>query len=212
MTTTTEIPVPPPTAYSTSDLISQVETFLDRCEQERLRPADVEHHLIHSGWRDIDAHLVGERYRSRFDEHRLGYAGFLFSVGFSALAAGSIGHLLLAILEGRDPSREALASWITVLAIAVPFGLWSWRWVARTDDTEPVAAWSEPRRALAKTLLWCCGIVGGARLIAYVYTVASVISGASERDLAIGLLNVAITAGITVPLGTWAFRFLHKFD
>lgn len=204
--------VPPPTASDPGELIRQVELFLDTCEGERLRPSQVEEHLIRAGWRDVDARMVGDRYRARFDEHRLGYAGFLFSVGFSALAAGSTGHLLLAIVEDRDPSREALAFWITILAIAVPFGLWSWRWVTRTDDTDPVAAWSEPRRTLARTLLWCCGIVGGFRLISYVYTVASVISGAADRNLAIGLANVAITAGITVPLGTWAFRFLHKFD
>ena len=210
--TTTDVPVPPPSAASTSELISQVEVFLDRCAAEHVHPDDLRATLARRGWRDADAQVAVERYRGRFDEHPLGYAGFLVSVGLSALAAGSAGHLLLAFAEDRDPSREALAWWLTVLAIAVPFAVWSWRWVQRTDDADPVARWSRPRRSLAYTLLWCCGIVGGFRLVAYVYAVASVVSGASDRNLGVGLANVAITAGITIPLGTWAFRFLHKWD
>ena len=206
---------PPPVAAEPGKVNAQTEVFLDECASVPLHPDVVAHELARAGWEPTPIWQVTERYRARFDEHRLGYAGFLFSIGFSALAAGSVGHLLLAFAEGRDPSRDVLAFWLTVLVIAVPFGLWSWSWVQRTDDTDPVAAWSRPRRTLASTLLWCCGIVGGFRLLHYVFTLIATLTEASwaaDRNLAVGLANVAVTAGITVPLGTWAFRFLHKFD
>lgn len=207
--TTAHIPAP---VGQPATLIAEVEVLLDDCQADGLTPDEVQRLLVRNGWRDHDASIVAHRYRARFDEHPLGYAGFFFSVGFGALALGSVGHLLLAFAEGRDPSRDALAYWLTLLLIAVPFAIWSWRWVEKVDDTDPAARWSAPRMTLANVLLWCCGIVGGLRLFTYVYTVASVISGAAERDLGIGLLNVLITAGITLPLGTWAFRFRHKFD
>lgn len=209
---TTELRTPPPTFTRTSEAIADVEAFLDACQADLLPPDEVTGRLVRAGWRDADAAVVVQRYRKRYDEHPLGYAGFLFSIGFGALATGSVGHLLLAMIDGQDPSRQALALWLTVLLIAIPFAAWSWSWVERVDRSDPVAAWSGPRQALSTTLLWCCGLVGGARLVAYVYTVSSVVAGASDGNLAIGFANVAVTAGITVPLGIWAFRFRHRFD
>jgi hypothetical protein len=122
--------------------------------------------------------------------------------------------MLLEFVEG-EPAEGALTFWLTVLVVAVPFGIWSWLWVRRVDETDPVAAWSRPRRSLALTLLWCCGIVGGARLLHYVYTLIAALVGSGQAgggNPLVGLANVAITAGITLPLGTWAFRFLHRFD
>jgi MFS family permease len=208
-------PAPPPLAAEPGVVIAQTERFLDRCQDLGSHPDEVARQLVRAGWEPATAGLVAERYRGRFDEHRLGYAGFLFAVGFSALALGSIGHLLLADADGHEPSADALALWLTVLAIAVPFGVWSWLWVRRIDDTDPVAAWSRPRQSLARTLLWCCGIVGGFRLLHYVFALIASLTGSSwatELDPLIGLANVAVTAGITVPLGVWAFRFLHRFD
>jgi len=206
---------PGPLAGEPGVVIARTEAFLDECQSAAVHPDDVERQLVRAGWEAHTAMLVVERYRGRFDEHRLGYAGFLFAVGFAALSAGSTGHLLLAMAEGADPSRDALAFWLTVLVLAIPFGIWSWMWVRRVDDADPVAAWSRPRRSLATTLLWCSGIVGGARLLHYVYTLIATLTGAhwaEDGNLLVGLANVAVTAGITIPLGTWAFRFLHKFD
>jgi hypothetical protein len=219
MTTTTtdsDRPVPPaPLASDPGSVIAETERFLDQCQSVGVHPDDVAGELVRAGWQPGTAGLVADRYRARFDEHRLGYAGFLFGVGFSALAAGSIGHLLLAWAEHGEPARETLALWLTVLVIAVPFAIWSWSWVRQVDATDPVAGWSRPRQSLARTLLWCCGIIGGFRLLHYVFTFISTLTGASwagDRNLLVGLANVGVTAGITVPLGIWAFRFLHKFE
>lgn len=212
MTTTT---APRPIAAVPGMVRASTEAFLDECAAERLHPDEVAHRLRRAGWDDGTTSIVGEQYRRRFDEHPLGYAGFLFSVGFSALAAGSIGHHALAVAEGRDPSPESLAFWLMVLVVALPFGVWSWLWVRRVDEQDPVAAWSRPRRTLAQTLLWACGIVGGARLLHYVFVLMSTLTGSSwagDRNLLVGLANVAVTAGITVPLGLWSFKFLHRFD
>jgi hypothetical protein len=206
--TTTTSPVP-------SGRLADVEAFLDVCEAELLHPAEVAHRLVRQGWPDVAAHQVGERYRRRFDEHPLGYSAFLFTVGFTGLSLGSSAHLLLDELDGRSADPDTLALWLTVLVIAAPLSAWSWRWIARVDDDDPVAVWSRPRRTLARTLLWACGLVGGFRLLHYVFTLIATITGsswASDRSLLVGLANVAVTTAITFPLGYWAFRFLHRFD
>jgi hypothetical protein len=212
---TTIPPAPPPLADEPGIVIARTERFLDECEAAGVHPDELARQLVRGGWDPRTASIVAGRYRARFDEHRLGYAGFLFSVGLGALALGSVGHLVLDGIESGRTSSDALAFWLTILVIAVPFGIWSWVWVQRVDDTDPVAAWSGPRRSLATTLLWGCGIVGGGRLLHYVYTVIADLTGASWADggnLVVGLANVAVTAGITLPLGVWAFRFLHRFD
>jgi hypothetical protein len=204
-----------PLASEPGVVIARTEAFLDQCKDDLVHPDDVARQLVRGGWDASTAALVSERYRGRFDEHRLGYSGFLFAVGFSALSAGSVAHLLLAMAEGLEPSRDALAFWLSILVIALPFAVWSWTWVRRVDATDPVAAWSRPRQSLARTLLWCCGIVGGARLLHYVFTAVATLTGAGwadDRNPLVGLANVAVTAGMTVPLGIWAFRFLHRFD
>lgn len=215
-TTTDPFPIAPcPVSSEPGVVIADTEMFLDDCERAFVPPERVESQLVRAGWEPYTAMQVTERYRARFDEHPLGYAGFLFSVGFSALSAGSTGHLLLAFAEGRDPSPEALAFWLTILVIAVPFAIWSWLWVRRVDDSDPVAAWSGPRRTLATALLWCCGIVGGFRLLHYVFTFIATITGsgwATDRNLAVGFAHVLVTTSITLPLGIWSFRFLHRFD
>jgi hypothetical protein len=195
-------------------VIALTERFLDECQAAGTHPDELARQLVRAGWEPGTAHVVATRYRGRFDEHRLGYAGFLFSVGFGALALGSVGHLLLNGVEAGAVASDSLAFWLTLLVIAVPFGVWSWVWVQRVDATDPVAAWSGPRRSLATTLLWGCGVVGGFRLLHYVGTLIADLTGASwsnDGNLLVGLGNVAVTAGITIPLGVWAFRFKHRF-
>ena len=195
--------------------IAAIAAYLDRCEEEALHPHHVAHRLVRAGYGEWEAEQVAERYRRRFDEHPLGYAAFLFTTGFTALSLGSASHLLLDRLDGQEPSPEALSFWLTVLVVAAPLAAWSWRWVQRVDDEDLVAVWSRPRRALATTLVWACGIVGGARLLHYVYTLLMAVAdadGATDSSLLVGLANVGVTTAITFPLGVWAFRFLHRFD
>lgn len=195
--------------------IAEIEAYLDECEAEVFHPAEVARRLVRAGWADWPATQVADRYRQRFDEHALGYSAFLFTTGFTALSLGSSAHLLLDRADGQPVNPNTLALWLTVLVIAAPLSAWAWRWVERVDDDDPAAVWSRPRRSLATTLLWACGIVGGARLLHYVFTLIATIAGsqwASDRSLTIGLANVAVTTAITFPLGMWAFRFLHRFD
>lgn len=195
--------------------LAAVAAYLDRCEEDALHPHDVAHRLVRAGYTEYEASIVAERYRRRFDEHPLGYAAFLFTTGFTALSLGSASHLLLDRLDGKTMDAGALSFWLTVLVVAAPLAVWSWRWVQRVDDEDLVAVWSRPRRTLATTLVWACGIVGGARLLHYVYTLLDAVAdadGASDSSLLVGLANVAVTTSITFPLGVWAFRFLHRFD
>lgn len=192
-----------------------VAEFLARCESDLVHPDVVADRLRRQGWADHSAAQVAEHYRRRFDEHALGYSALLVCTGLSALAAGTAAHQLLGLAEGIDVDRDALALWLTLLVVATPLAAWATVWAQRVDRDDPVAVWSRPRRSLARVLLWASGVVGGCRLLAYVFSVIATLAGsawASDRSLLVGFAHVAVTLGITYPLGRWAFGFLHRFD
>jgi hypothetical protein len=192
----------------------ELAVWLDKCEDESLHPAEVYDRLLRLGWHPTTAAAATAHYRRRFNEHALGYSGLLFATGFAALGAGTAAHLLAAGISG-SVNRDALGVWVTVLVCALPFALWSHSWARRADREDPAAVWSEPRRTLALTLLWACGIVGIGRLLIYVAQLVGVIVGASWASgvsLSEGFVNVAITVSIALPLGRWAYGFLHRFD
>jgi hypothetical protein len=192
----------------------EIAAWLDRCEEELVHPADVQERLQRVGWPAAPASAAANRYRRRFNEHALGYSALLVSTGLAALAAGTAGHLLTGGLDA-PVNRNALAGWLTVLVCALPFAVWAHRWAATIDRVDPVAIWSGPRRTLAGVLLWASGIVGVARLLVYAGQLIGVLVGATwahGSSVVTGAVNVAITVGIALPLGLWAFGFLHRFD
>ena len=98
--------------------------------------------------------------------------------------------------------------------MSLPFAVWGHVWAARVDRTDPVAVWSRSRRSLALALVWGCGVVGIGRLTFYGAQLVGSLVGATwaAGDTSVaGLVNVAITVGIALPLGLWAFHFLHRF-
>jgi hypothetical protein len=192
----------------------EVAAWLDACEADLLHPRQVEDRMRRDGWTPAQAAVTASLYRRRFNEHVLGYSALLVTTGVAALAAGTAGHILTAGYDGPI-NRNALASWLTVLVCALPFALWAHVWAARVDRNDVVAVWSRPRHVLAKTLVWACGIVGAVRLIIYTARLIGALVGASWAaggSLWGGAINVAITLAIALPLGFWAFRFLHRFD
>lgn len=204
--TTNPTPVPQP---------AQVEEWLDACERELVHPATVEDRLRRSGWAPGAVAAAVLSYRKRFNEHTLGYSALLVTTGLVALAAGSVGHVLIAGLT-RPVNRKALAAWLTILTCSLPFAAWGHTWAARTDREDPVAAWSEPRRTLSKVLLWACGIVGIGRLVIYVGQLMAVlvhaVPSAPPGAAAVSALQVLVVVAISGPLGVWAFDFGHRFD
>jgi hypothetical protein len=196
------------------DRASDVAAWLDRCEDEVVHPGVVEEQLKRSGWQPAHARIAAERYRSRFNEHTLGYSALLVATGVSALAAGTALHLLAAGLD-RPVNRNALGMWLALLICALPFAAWAHLWAAAVDRDDPVSVWSRTRRTLARVLLWSAGGVGIVRLMIYARQLIGVVVGASwasGTSLATGAVNVTITVAIALPLGLWAFRFLHRFD
>lgn len=188
--------------------------WLDRCEAELTHPRVVEARLRRAGWAPIAAAQVANEYRTRFDEHPLGYSALLVTTGVSALALGSVGHTLIGGLTG-PVHRRPLAAWLTVLVCSLPFAAWAHWWAERVDRVDPVAVWASPRKTLAKVLLWSCGIVGTGRLVLYVGELIGTLVGTRPMTggaVLAGSLNVAVVVGIALPLGMWAFRFLHRFD
>ncbi len=169
-----------------------------------------------AGWHPTHAAIEDQpRYRARFNEHSLGYAALLVSTGVAALALlSTVGHSLASGIGGTV-NRNSVAWWLTVLLISLPFALWAHIWAARVDRDDPVAVWSRPRKTLAQALVWGCGIVGIARLAFYGAQLVGALVGATwaaSGSVAAGLVNVAITVTIALPLGLWAFHFLHRFD
>lgn len=188
--------------------------WLDHCEAELTHPELVRDRLKRQGWSDYPALSVADDYRRRFNEHPLGYSALLVSTGVAALAAGTAGHELTRGLD-HPVNRDALSFWISVLVCTLPFAGWAHHWAAKVDREDPVAVWSRPRRLLAQVLLWACGIVGGLRLLTYAFRLVQYLvkapSGAGY-SLGAGEINLAIVIGISLPLGLWAYRFLHRFD
>jgi hypothetical protein len=200
-------PVPPEQAAAIAD-------WLDTCEREGVHPGTIDTQLRRQSWTPAQSAAVAEQYRQRFNEHSLGYSGLLVATGAAALAAGTAGHLITAGLD-HPVNRNALAIWLTLLVCALPFAAWSHWWAAGVDRDDPAAVWSRPRRGLARFLLWGAGIVGIGRLMVYAAQLIGVLVGATWArggSATAGALNVAITVAIALPLGLWAFGFLHRFD
>jgi hypothetical protein len=194
--------------------VAQMAEYLDRCEADLVHPGRVDAQLRRQGWSPGDAQAVTETYRRRFNEHILGYSALLVATGVTALAAGTVGHYLTNGLNG-PVHRQALAFWLAVLICTAPFAVWAHLWAARVDRNDPVAVWSQPRRTLAQILLWASGVVGGLRLLIYATQLSQSIvnpRGSGHHSVAAGLINVAISTVIALPLGLWSYRFLHRFD
>jgi len=192
----------------------EIAGWLDGCERDLMNPAAVTEVLRRGGWSPASALAVERQYRRRFNEHPLGYTALLVATGVAALAAGTAGHLLTAGID-RPVDRNTLAQSLAALIWALPFAVWAHRWAAKADRDDPVAVWSRPRRTLAQVLLWGCGIVGVARLGIYVTQLMGVLAGATWAkgfSVVAGAVNVAITVSIALPLGRWAYGFLHRFD
>jgi hypothetical protein len=188
--------------------------WIDRRRQDLTHPQVVEEELRRAGWHPMHAAIEANRYRTRFNEHTLGYAALLVSTGVAALALGTLGHALAAGIDGTV-NRNRIAFWLTLALIALPFAVWGHLWATRVDRDDPVAVWSQPRRSLALALVWGCGIVGFGRLAYYGAQLIGTVVGATwaiHGSVAAGLVNVSITVGIALPLGLWAFHFLHRFD
>jgi hypothetical protein len=194
--------------------MSGVAMWLDEQERQFTHPEVVKRELIRAGWFPQHAAIEAARYRDRFNEHPLGYAALLVSTGVGALALGTVGHTLTAAVGGTI-DRNELGFWLTVFLVSMPFLAWAHWWAAAVDRRDPVAVWSNPRRSLSRALLWGCGIVGIGRLLWYGAQLVGALVGATwaaHASIAAGLVNVAITVGIALPLGLWAFRFRHRFD
>jgi hypothetical protein len=192
----------------------EIARWLDARESELTHPSMVEEQLVRAGWHPAQAAAAALQYRRRFNEHALGYSALMVATGLTALAAGTSGHLLVAGLD-HPLDRNALAGWLSLLVCSLPFAVWAHRWAARVDRDDHVAAWSRSRRSLAVVLLWACGIVGIGRLFIYAAELMGVLLGATwarGATVAAGAINVAITVSIALPLGLWAFSFLHRFD
>ncbi|MDQ6615552.1 MAG: hypothetical protein M3083_12620 [Actinomycetota bacterium] len=193
---------------------TDVANWLDEQERNLAHPKVVEDGLRRAGWHPVHAAMEVARYRTRFNEHQLGYSALLVSTGVAALALGTVGHILASGLD-RSVNRNSLSAWLTVFVVSLPFAIWAHVWAAQVDRDDPVAVWSQPRRSLALALLWGCGIVGIGRLAIYGGRLVGALLGATWAagdSTAAGAVNVAITVSIALPLGLWAFFFLHRFD
>jgi lysylphosphatidylglycerol synthetase-like protein (DUF2156 family) len=213
MTTPFSSPISP-TRPSPDDRDAGLGEWLDRRQRDLTHPKVVEEQLRRAGWHPMPAAIEANRYRSRFNEHPLGYAALLVSTGVAALAVGTVGHALASAIGGTV-DRNSLTFWLTIALVALPFAVWAHVWAAHVDRDDPVAVWSQSRKTLAQALIWGCGLVGIGRLAFYGAQLIGALIGATwaiHHSALAGLVNVAITVAIALPLGLWAFHFLHRFD
>ena len=205
---------PAPGAYPAPALAADIVTWLDDQARDAVHPRIVENMVRRSGWQPAQVAMASAQYRERFNEHTLGYSALLVATGVGALAAGTAGHILAGGVD-HSVDRNQLAIWLTALAVSLPFAIWAHLWAAKVDRDDPVAVWSRPRRTLANVLVWACGIVGIYRLLRYAAQLIGTLlhaTWAAGDSAAAGAINVAITVAIALPLGLWAFSFLHRFD
>jgi hypothetical protein len=204
----------PQTSPSPEHLDSLVSDWLDECENELVHPARVRERLQRHGWAPSHAQSIADDYRKRFNEHLLGYSALLVTTGVAALALGSIGHLLTNAING-PADRYQLGIWLSVLICALPFAVWAHSWAARVDRDDPVAVWSRPRHDLALVLVWAAAVVGSIRLMVYATEMAGALvraPWANGFSVLAGVINVGITFAIALPVGLWAYGFMHRFD
>ncbi len=137
----------------------EVAAWLDLCEAELLHPGQIEDRLRRAGWHPEAVRAAVRSYRTRFNQHTLGYTALLASTGLAALGAGTAGHLLAAGIY-QPVNRDALGVWLTLMVCTLPFAIWAHVWAARTDGRDPVATY----QMLRPMHLWsagaatrCCG-------------------------------------------------------
>jgi len=157
--------------------------------------------LVRRGW-DADTAAAASLTSLRTaDRHRLLYMAECWGAGLAALGAGSATHLALT----RHPQPLELATFITLMLVAAPIGLYAGFLARRVEADEPHAIWSPTRRCLFGVLAGCTGTVGIVRLLHYTFTAVAAGVGAQGYEFTpSSIVQVLVTLSIATPLFWWS--------
>ncbi len=157
--------------------------------------------LVRRGW-DADTAAAASLTSLRTgDRHRILYISECWGAGLAALGAGSATHLALT----RHPQPIELATFITLMLVAAPIGIYAGFLARRVEATEPHAIWSPTRRCLFGVIAASTATVGIIRLLHYTFTAVAAAVGASGYEFTpSSIVQVLVTLSIATPLFWWS--------
>ena len=168
---------------------------------EGATPDEICAELVAVGW-DVDtAAATSLQSLRRGDRHSLLYSAVCWGAGLAALGAGSAAHL--ALTNDRNPL--VLASFITLMMVAAPIGVYAGVTARRVEAAEAHAIWSPTRRSLFGLLAGCAATVGLVRLLHYTFNaVAAAVGATGYAFTPSSIVQVMVTLSISIPLFWWS--------
>lgn len=166
-------------------------------------PDTIAAQLVASGWDADTAARTSLRSLRSVDRQTLTYASLNLAAGIGALGFASSGHLLLS----GNPEPETLAWTLTVALVAGPIAAAVGIATARIEARSRFVMWSASRRGWFGALALCTGVVGIVRLLVYLFSAISTLTGASADSFsAASAGQVLVTLAVAIPMFVWSFR------
>lgn len=159
--------------------------------------------LVAAGWDADSAARTSLRSLRSADRQTLTYAALNLSAGIAALAVASSAHLLLS----GNPEPETLAWTLTVALVAGPIAAAVAVATRRVESRSTYVLWSASRRGWFGALALCTGVVGIVRLLVYLFSAISTLTGATDDPFTVAsAAQVLVTLLAAIPLFVWSFR------
>ena len=166
-------------------------------------PEQISAELVTSGWDADTAARTSLRSLRSVDRQTLTYASLNLAAGFGALGLASSAHLILA----GNPEPVELTWMLTTALVAGPIALVVAAAARRIEGRSRYVMWSASRRGWFGALALCTGVVGVARLLIYLFSALSTLTGASSGAFtAASAGQVAVTLLAAGPLFIWTFH------
>jgi hypothetical protein len=166
-------------------------------------PDTIAAQLVASGWDADTAARTSLRSLRSADRQTLTYAALNLAAGIGALGFASSAHLMLS----GNPEPETLAWTLTVGLVAGPIAAAVAVATRRIESRSRYVMWSASRRGWFGALAFCTCVVGIIRLLVYMFSAISTLTGASEDSFtAASAGQVLVTLVVAIPLFIWSFR------
>jgi len=165
-------------------------------------PAEIAACLVAEGWDADTAARTALRSLRSTDRQTLTYAALNTAAGLAALGLASSVHLLLS----GNPDPVTLTWMLTVMLVAGPIAGAVAAAARRIESRSTFVLWSASRRGWFGALAFCTATVGIVRLLTYLFSALSTITGASDQPLTLAsAAQVLVTLAVSIPLFGWTF-------
>lgn len=164
-------------------------------------PDVISRHLIEAGWSADQAASTSIRSLRSSDRQTLVYATLTVATGIGVMALGTAFHLML---SGNPLPRDLAFAW-TVALIALPIAATVGFVAKKLERQSRFVMWSPSRRGWFGALALCTAVIGISRLITYVYSAISILTGASEEQFTPNTVGqIATSMLLAIPLFVWS--------